>query len=185
MLETSAARDCPTCGTDLDDIEDFRDYFTPPDVDPLSGFVEGALAHAGIDPVLAREGDRNWSFQAGGVQIKAWCCCSEHLNFTATLAEVGNTHYAPLFRYLLAPEHAPYSFDLYGRGVRLLHVLHMSDAFTPASHPALRERVAGYVAKVEAAAPVLLREYGCTPAPTDLQQRHEDTAPGQDGRRAP
>jgi len=164
-LIDSATRYCPSCGTDLDAQHDIRDYFDTPDPHPLVGFVEGALAGAGIDPVLARHGDHNWSFHVGSAPVKIWCCCSEHLNFSSPLAQTGNRNLDALFRHLLAAEHAPYFYDLNGNTIRLNLVVHVSDVFLPHEHADLAERVRQFVLKADASDDQLIRDYGCMPAP--------------------
>ncbi|HEU4536832.1 MAG TPA: S1C family serine protease, partial [Polyangiaceae bacterium] len=75
LLE-SAERYCDGCGTDLEDLE-LEGHFHPPPEHPVVAFVEGGLAKADVDPVLARHGKHNWSFHSGSAPIKIWCCCSE------------------------------------------------------------------------------------------------------------
>jgi serine protease Do len=166
-LISKDVRDCPNCGANFDHVEDLHEFFSPPDAEPLKAFVEGSLQHAGIDPVLARDGDRVWSFRAGNSTIRAWCCCSEHLNLTSVVAEVGQSQFEPLFRYMLDEQHAPYSYDLRGKSVRLVHVLHMADAFTPQVHEEHRERLAAFINKVAGEAPKLMKEFGCNNAPEE------------------
>jgi serine protease Do len=164
-------RFCPNCGTDLERRQDFADYFEPPDLDPLTAFVEQSLSSAQIDPVLARHGSHNWSFHSGSAPVKVWCCCSEHLNFSSPLAQTGKKQLDELFRYLLDAEHAPYAFDLSGKVVRLMLVIHISDVFNDAAHPLLQERVRGFVAKADASDELLIQHYGCEPAPETQLER--------------
>jgi hypothetical protein len=163
VLVTSGVRHCPECGVDLDDTEDLRDFFDPPVEDPLSAFVEGALHHSGIDPVLAREGARNWSFRADDVSIRAWCCCSEHLNLTSVVAELGRQRFDELFHHLLSREHAPFSFDLSDRAIRAFHVFSMAEVFTPNFHADMQNTVRDYIAHVRASSGRLQTDYGCKP----------------------
>jgi serine protease Do len=173
-LVTSDVRDCPNCGVDLNDTDDFRDFFDPPVPDPLTEFVEGALQHAGIDPVITRDGGRNWSFRNGHAPIRAWCCCAEHLNFTSAVAELGASRFDELFRHMLSPEHAPFSFDLYGRAVRTVHVVAMADVFTPEFHAPMRDAVAQYVDNVRRATPRLCDEFGCKPPAEDFDDMESE-----------
>ena len=158
-------RFCPNCGTDLERRQDFADYFEPPEPDPLTDFVEQALRGAEVDPVLARHGHQNWSFHSGSAPVKVWCCCSEHLNFSSPLAQTGKQQLDELFRFLLDAEHAPYVFDLSGKIIRLLLVVHISDVFNRAAHGTLIERVRGFIAKADASDELLIERYGCEPAP--------------------
>jgi serine protease Do len=166
-LVTTDLRDCPNCGVDLNDADDFREFFDPPTADPLTEFVEGALQHSGVDPVLARDGGRNWSFRNGHAPIRAWCCCAEHLNFTSAVAELGSKRFDELFRHLLSSQHAPFSFDLYGRAVRTVHVVSMADVFTPEFHPTMRDTVSQYIDTVRKATPELCGQFDCKPPPAD------------------
>ncbi|MBL8243827.1 MAG: trypsin-like peptidase domain-containing protein [Rhodanobacteraceae bacterium] len=160
-----AVRYCPSCGSDLETHHDFGEYFETPELHPLSAFVESALAASNIDPVLARHGSHNWSFHVGSAPVKIWACCSEHLNFSSPMAQTPNKGLNELFRYLLSAEHAPYAFDLVGSTVRLNLVVHISDVFAPSEHAHLVERVRGFIAKADATDNLLIREYGCQPAP--------------------
>jgi serine protease Do len=160
-----AVRYCPSCGSDLETHHDFGEYFETPEAHPLVGFVEGALASANIDPVLARHGSHNWSFHIGSAPIKIWCCCSEHLNFSSPMAQTPSRGLNELFQFLLSAEHAPFSFDLVGSTVRLNLVVHISDVFLPAEHELLAERVRRFIEKADATDNLLISEYGCQPAP--------------------
>lgn len=164
-------RFCPNCGTDLERRQDFADYFEPPELDPLTAFVEQALGAAGVDPVLARHGSHNWSFHSGSAPVKVWCCCSEHLNFSSPLAQTGKQHLDELFRFLLDAAHAPFAFDLSGKIVRLLLVVHISDVFNQNAHEVLAERVRGFIAKADASDELLIEGYGCEPAPETQLER--------------
>ena len=163
-LIAKATRYCPSCGSDLEATHDFGDYFETPDAHPLESFVEAALAKAGVDPVLARHGNHNWSFHSGSAPVKVWCCCSEHLNFSSPLAQTGNRRLQDLFAFLLSAEHAPFAFDLCGSTVRLNLVVHVSDVFTPSEHEELAARVGRFIAKADATDNLLIGTYGCPPA---------------------
>lgn len=170
-LIESALRYCPSCGLDLHARHDFEDYFDTPDLHPLVQFVEGALAAADIDPVLARHGEQNWSFHSGSAPIKVWCCCSEHLNFSSPLAQTGNRGLNELFQYLLSAEHAPFAFDLNGSIVRMNLVVHISDVFAATEHPELAARVRQFVAKADVTDDLLIGHYGCQPAPESVMAK--------------
>jgi serine protease Do len=166
-LVTHAVRHCPNCGVDLDDTEDLRDFFDPPVPDPLTEFVEGALQHSGVDPVLAREGSRHWSFRADHTSIRAWCCCSEHLNLTSVVAELGPNRFEELFQHLLSREHAPFSFDMSDRSIRAFHVFSMADVFTPEFHEDMKMTVNDYIGHVRSSSTRLQTLYGCRPPAED------------------
>jgi len=158
-------RYCPSCGLDLERQHDFGEFFDTPDPHPLVGFVENSLAGAGIDPVLARHGNHNWSFHVGSAPIKVWCCCSDHLNFSSPMVQTGTRGLNELFKFLLAAEHAPFSFDLNGTTIRLNLVVHISDVFASQEHAALSARVKQFIAKADVTDNLLIEEYGCVPAP--------------------
>jgi serine protease Do len=163
VLLESPERYCGNCGSDLEEVE-LRTYFEPPEVHPLVAFVERGLTSAGVNPVLARHGSENWSFHSGSAPIKIWSCCSEHLCFSSPLAQPGKQRLGELFGFLLSPEHAPLAFDLADNVVRLNLTFHMSDVFA-----GQQEELTGWVAKFLAAADrydnLLIKDYGCAPAP--------------------
>lgn len=174
-------RFCPNCGVELEAKHDFGDYFSAPDPDPLTGFVERALEAAGVDPVLARHGEQNWSFHSGSAPIKVWCCCSEHLNFSSPMVQLGTQGLNELFAFLLDGTHAPFGFDLHGRTVRLNLVVHVADAFAAADHPEVTQRVRDFIARADALDEKLIHQFGCTPAPdTQLEaltgEHHDQVA---------
>ncbi|MBK6848041.1 MAG: trypsin-like peptidase domain-containing protein [Proteobacteria bacterium] len=162
-LLLTAARYCASCGTDLEELE-LDAHFDPPEDDPVVAFVEGALRQARVDPVLARHGTHNWSFHSGSALIKVWSCCSEHLCFSSPLVQPGKQQLGELFRYLLAPEHAPFAFDLDDDVIRLNLTFHMADVFG-----GTHDEAAGWIAQFVAAADrfdnVLIQRFGCLPAP--------------------
>lgn len=163
-LLVTADRYCNSCGSDLESLE-LEALFDPHPDHPIVAFVEGGLAKANIDPILARHGDENWSFHSGSAPIKIWSCCSEHLCFSSPLAQVGKQKLGELFRFLLSDEHAPFSFDLAESTIRMNLTFHMSDVFGHAG----TEEVSGWIAKFIAAADrmdnILVETYGCLPAP--------------------
>jgi serine protease Do len=167
-LIAKATRYCPGCGLDLHGRHEFADYFVAPEPHPLVEFVETALTGATIDPVLARHGSQNWSFQHQGASIKVWCCCSEHVNFSSPLAQVGQQNLGDLFRYLLAAEHVPCVYDLNGSAVRLSLVIHIADIFARNEHAELAERVRTFLEKAGSSHGLLIEKYGCLPAPETL-----------------
>ena len=173
-LISSATRYCPGCGSNLDDRRDLRDFFRDPVLHPAAEFVEYALAQVNVDPLLARHGELNWSFYRGRTPIRVWCCCSDHLNFSARLAQPGKRGLGELFRHLLDAAHAPAFFDLYGSTIRMSLVVHMSDVFTPTQRSTLAQRVGTFLDSADAAAARLTGEFGCSPAP-DVQD--ESTEP--------
>ncbi len=174
-LITHKTRYCPNCGTDLQSRHDFDDYFEASDDHPLVQFVEGALRQATIDPVLARHGNHNWSFHVGSAPIKIWCCCSEHLNFSSPLAQTPTRGLAELFQYLLSDAHSPVAFDLTGSTIRMNLVVHTADVFTESERDELANRVAGFIRKADETDDLLIRQFGCQPAPetqTALLKEH-------------
>ena len=169
-------RYCDNCGSDLEDV-DLASYFDPPPPHPVVAFVEGALAKAGVDPVLARHGEMNWSFHSGSAPIKIWSCCTEHLCFSSPLVALGKQKLGDLFRYLLSPEHAPLSFDLAGSTVRLNLTFHMSDVFA-SGDDALSTQVGAFLASADRLDNYLVEKFGCVPAPeTQLTFLKEQATP--------
>jgi serine protease Do len=163
-LLTTAERYCNGCGADLEDVQ-LEHYFDPPEEHPIVKFVEGGLQKAGIDPLLARHGEENWSFHSGSAPIKIWSCCSDHLNFSSPLAQIGKQNLGELFRFLLSGQHAPFSFDMYESTIRLNLVFHMTDVHAHAGS----DEVAGWISKFMKTADdfdnLLVDKYGCQPAP--------------------
>jgi serine protease Do len=164
LLLENADRYCDGCGSDLDGL-DLDAYFEPPEVHPVVSFVENALLHAKVDPVLARHGNRNWSFYSGSAPIKIWCCCSEHVCFSSPLAQPGKRALGDLFRHLLSAEHDPFYFDLDGNIIRLNLTIHMSDVFSPADHDEFSAWVARFIAMADETDNTLVERFGCEPAP--------------------
>ena len=167
-LLVSAARSCDGCGSDLESLE-LGEWFDRDDEHPLITFVEHGLAKANVDPVLARHGEQNWSFYSGSAPIKIWSCCSEHLCFSSPLAQPGKGKLGDLFRFLLSPEHAPFSFDLCDNVIRLNLTFHMADVFAHVNDPAGGSEAAAWIAQFLASADrfdnLLADQFGCAPAP--------------------
>ncbi len=166
VLLENADRYCAGCGTDLDDVQ-LATYFDPPEDHPIVQFVEGALARSNVDPVLARHGTLNWSFYSGSAPIKIWSCCTEHLCFSSPLVQPGKQRLGDLFRFLLSAEHAPMAFDLAQNIVRLNLTFHMSDVFASAGDATsdLSNWVSEFIAAADRYDNLLVKEYGCEPAP--------------------
>jgi serine protease Do len=163
LLE-SANRYCDGCGSDLEDLE-LDTYFDVVEEHPVVAFVEGGLAKANIDPVLARHGALNWSFYSGSAPIQIWSCCSEHLCFLSTLAQPGKQKLNELFRFLLSAEHAPFTFDMAENLIQLSLTLHASDIFAHNDLDELVARVSTFIAMADRFDNKLIEEYGCLPAP--------------------
>jgi serine protease Do len=163
LLE-SAGRYCDGCGSDLEDLQ-LETYFHDVELHPVVAFVEGGLAKASIDPVLARHGSLNWSFYSGSAPIQIWSCCSEHLCFLSTLAQPGKQKLNELFRFLLSAEHAPFAFDMDDNLIQLSLTLHASDIFAHNDLDELVSRVSTFIAMADRFDNKLIEEYGCLPAP--------------------
>jgi serine protease Do len=163
LLETSE-RYCAGCGTDLEAVE-LTTYFDPPEAHPVVAFVEGALAKANIDPILARHGEQNWSFYSGSAPIKIWCCCTEHLCFSSPLAQPGKQRLGELFRFLLSEEHAPFAFDLVDNIIRLNLTFHATDVFAKTDDGQTTAWISKFVATADEYDNMLIDKYGCEPAP--------------------
>lgn len=159
-----ASRYCPSCGSKLAAGEEFGAYFDETDSNPVNEFVEVALARSGINPVLARHGEMNWSFYSGSAPIKIWSCCPDHLNFVSPLAQVGRRKLDPLFRYLLSDEHAPYFFSMSGSVIRMSLFVHVSDVFTPDEHERLTRQVMEFITRADDMDDHLISSFGCAPA---------------------
>lgn len=168
-LIVEQSRYCPSCGADLDDEHDFSEWFEGHHPDPLVAFVESALTASGVSPVLARYGTRNWSLHSGTAPVRVWCCCSEHLNFSAPLALLPKKNLAPLYAHLLDGSHAPMSFDLNGSTIRLNLVVHTADVFNAHAHQRLEERVSAFLQAAAAYDQRLFAEFGCLPTPDTLK----------------
>jgi serine protease Do len=164
VLLESSERYCDGCGSDLEGL-DLGVYFEPQIAHPLVAFVERGLAAAGMDPVLARHGEQNWSFYWGSAPIKVASFDPEHLCFTSPLAKVGKQRLDELLRFLLAPEHAPFFFLLDDNTIYLSLTFHTSDVFSSVCH----DEAPGWIAKFVDAADrfdnLLIEQYGCEPAP--------------------
>jgi serine protease Do len=174
MLLESAERYCGNCGTDLEGCE-LAAYFEAQENHPLVDFVEGALAKASIDPVLARHGEWNWSFYSGSAAIQIWCCCPEHLSFSSPLVRPGKQKLGELFRYLLSPEHAPFAFGMEDDVIRLNLTFHVTDIF--GQHDEAAEWIAKFVASADRYDNALAETFGCEPAPqTQLKFFKEQAA---------
>ncbi len=163
LIQTEG-RYCDACGSDLEALE-LGSYFGKEVDHPVVAFVERALAAASVDPVLARHGMQNWSFYSGSAPIKIWCCCSEHVCFSSPLAQPGKTRLDELFRHLLSPEHAPFSFDLTGNVIRLNLTIHMSDVFAQGEDDELSSWIARFIATADESDNRLVDDFGCEPAP--------------------
>lgn len=163
-LIEQAQRYCDSCGSNLEELE-VLEHFEEPHVHPLAAFVEDALASAQVDPVLARHGEQNWSFYSGSAPIKIWCCCSEHVCFASPLAQPGKRSLGELFRFLLAPDHMPFAFDLAGNIIRLSLTIHMADVFASGDPDEHRDWIARFVRRADELDNVLIEQYGCRPAP--------------------
>ena len=159
-----AMRYCPSCGSKLDDGEEFGAFFNDTAAHPVVEFVEAALGRAGINPILARHGELNWSFYSGSAPIRIFSCCADHLNFSSPLAQPGKRGLGELFRYLLSDVHAPYSFDMCGSTLRMSYFVHLSDVFTPDAHDALTRNIVEFIAQADAMDDHLITTFGCVPA---------------------
>jgi serine protease Do len=162
LLETPE-RYCNSCGSDLEHLE-LETYFEEQEPHPITAFVENALRMVDVDPVLARHGDENWSFHAGSAPIQIWSCCSEHLNFSSSLAEVGKQKLGDLFRFLLSEEHAPFSFDLSDSTIRLNLVFHMADVFGQKDPDDTAKWIKKFLEAADRYDNLLIEKYGCLPA---------------------
>ncbi len=163
-LIEKTTRYCDGCGSDLEALN-LDTYFNEPEEHPVVAFVEGGLAKANIDPILARHGALNWSFYSGSAPIQIWSCCPEHLCFASELAQPGKQKLGDLFRFLLSAEHAPFAFDMWENIIRLNLTLHASDVFAHSDVDELSGRIGTFIAMADKFDNLLIEQYGCVPAP--------------------
>jgi serine protease Do len=164
VLIDTPERYCNSCGSDLAEY-DLATYFEASEPHPIVDFVERGLANAKIDPMLARHGAQNWSFYSGSAPIKIWCCCSEHLCFSSTLAQVGKQRLDELFRFLLSAEHAPFAFALRDNLIQLNLTFHVADVFAHARDDEMSAWIAQFVTMADRFDNLLVEKYACEPAP--------------------
>jgi serine protease Do len=162
-------RFCRDCGVDLEQF-DLDSFFEPPPEHPIVAFVERGLRTASINPILARHGSQNWSFHVGNVPVKITSCCPEHVYVSSPLAAPGKDRLSELFRFLLAPDHAPFAFDLVDSVVRMNLTFHMSDIFEEASHEGAAAAIARFVDTTRTMDTRLMKEFACFPAPENLAE---------------
>jgi serine protease Do len=110
--------------------------------------------------------------------VKIWCCCSEHVCFSSTLAQPGKQKLGDLFRFLLSAEHAPFAFDLHDNIIRMNLTFHISDVFSAAGHGDADRWIHDFVSLVDRMDNQLVERFGCEPAPETQLAFFKEPPPG-------
>ncbi len=115
---------CENCGVQLEN----EGLFEERPLDFVEQFVEGHLAAAGVDPVLARDGSPQfWTYYRGSSFVRIFVYRDEFLFSAAPLARLPRKNLVELFRFLLSDAVSPYRFTLSNDVIHLAYRVHLAD----------------------------------------------------------
>ncbi len=149
---------CDNCGVQLDATRLFEER----PLDAVEEFVEGELAKAGIDPVLARSGSwLFWTYYRGSALIRIFVYRNDFLFSVAPLAKLPRKNLVELFSYTLSDAVAPYQFTLSDDIIHLAYRTHLADLMEPKE----RERIGAEMMRLGERADeldtFLVQKFGC------------------------
>ena len=152
---------CGSCGVELDQDE----FFPSGRLTPLAEIVEGAFLVEGYDPVLARQGYRNWELAVGSASIECLMVSNELLCARTSLAMLP-TKPEDVLRFVMAYDNADYTFVVGTSGrIWLRCEMHLSDVFNENRRGVIARKIAGLGKVADDMDNHLIETFGCEPSP--------------------
>lgn len=146
---------CNNCGQQVN-----LAFFDEPALTDLGTFCESCIARAGINPVLARQGQEFWEFYQGSSLIRLFVYNQNFLYATSPLVQLPSQNVGALLEEMLSTEIRPYQLGLYGNEIFVSYRSAMTDVFSPR-----QAEVAGNIAALSHKANELddyfVNKYGC------------------------
>lgn len=156
-LSYESADYCPNCGNTLP-----KEIFDDSVLSDLSIFVEGALTHLEIDPILTRAGNEYWNFHQGSSEIRVFVFNHSYLYITSPLNHVPKENLLELYTYLISSDHTPFNLGIYNNSIFIFYRVHITDVFKDdASKADIESKIKQLALKADDMDDFFVDEYGC------------------------
>lgn len=146
---------CPNCGANIDE-----QVFDEKIISKLSVFVEEAIQHIGINPVLARNGHEYWEFHSGSALVRIFVYDSKYLYATSPMNNLPTENLEKLLEYLLSNPVNPYQLAIYKNQIFLSYRVHLSDIFTK-DNQKVKENLSNLILKANEMDDYFVQAFGC------------------------
>ena len=148
---------CNNCGGTLP-----KEVFDESSLSDLSIFVEGALTHLGIDPILTRAGNEYWNFHQGSSEIRVFVFNRSYLYITSPLNNIPKENLLELYTYLISSDHSPFNLGIYKNSIFIFYRVHITDVFKDdASKKDIETKIKELALKADDMDDFFVDEYGC------------------------
>lgn len=147
---------CPCCGNKIP----FYLFHERPLTD-IAVYCEKAIEDMGVNPLLTRIGQENWTFHSGKSEIRMFIYQQSFLFCTSPINTLPKKNFGPLLHYLLTvPDLAPYQIGLNGNQIFLSYRIHLSDVLSDTDR-IIQKNITQMAARADELADYLAETYGC------------------------
>lgn len=149
---------CDNCGNTID-----SNVFEQTAPTRVSVFVEEALSLAGLDPILARNGEDYWEFHYGTTLITIYFHEREYLHAMSPINELPTasaTELEKLFTYILQLPEPAYKIGILDNKIFISYRIHMSDMFSSYS-TTIRKDLGAFPVRADELSRFFLEKYNC------------------------
>jgi serine protease Do len=146
---------CNNCGQSVD-----LTHFDEPPLTDLATFCESCIAKAGINPVLARQGNEFWEFHAGSSLVRLFIFNQNYLYVTSPINQMPTQNVGPLLEELLSLDVKPFQLGLYENEVFVSYRVAMSDVFSP-RQAEVGNNIATLINKANELDDYFVNKFGC------------------------
>ncbi|MBC9794988.1 trypsin-like peptidase domain-containing protein [Sinomicrobium weinanense] len=148
---------CNSCGSNVD-TRVFA--FETQQLSKIAVFVEEALAEAGTNPVLARNGANLWEFHHGSSLIRIFLFKNNYLYVTSPLNELPKGNLEPLLEYLLKDNVNPYKLGIFKDTIYVSYRVAVTDAFSSKADD-IKKNIVGLLQKADELDDFFVDNYNC------------------------
>ncbi len=146
---------CPSCGAAVN-----TGYFAQKPPEKYAPLIEQAIAAAGIDPVLARNGKLYWEFHNGSSLVRIFSYNENYVFATSPINCLGGNKLESLYRYLASNPVSPYRYGIYRNDIFLSYRFAVVDLYSEMKTTVLSE-LSGFFNRADAADNLLEETYDC------------------------
>ncbi len=146
---------CPNCGANIDEK-----LFDDKEISKFAMFVENAVKHMGIDPVLARCGPEYWEFHSGSALVRIFVYDKNYLYATSPINNLPTGNLETLLKYVMSNPVPPYQLAIYNNQIYLSYRVRMSDVFSDRAEE-IQQNLSSLIVKANEMDDYFVHEFGC------------------------
>lgn len=146
---------CENCGADIDPSK-----FEEKPLNNLAIFIEKALIDLGIQPILARDGLDEWSFNQGSSHIKIFIHKNKFIYAVSPINYLPNNELEKIYTYLLSDPIKPFRLSIHQNQINLSFRAHITDIYSDLSQN-IQKNLAQLAIEADKMDDYLFHEFNC------------------------